>query len=143
MIVNAECRRASERCKLSYPVRLHSPGEPQWVPATTSDVSSEGFYCTSASPFRPHAQLDCEIVIPTEGAASTPASRAPASHAAGTHSAHSQLVLRCRVKVVRLVTKGLDPGYGMACRIEHYNVDEQNLSHVAEDWHGSHVLETA
>jgi hypothetical protein len=133
MTSNAECRRASARCKLSYPVRLHIPGEGQWVSATTSDVSSDGFYCTSASPFRPHSELDCEIVIPTEGVVSPP----PA------HTAHSQLVLRCRVQVVRLVAKGLDPGYGMACRIERYNVDEQNSFRVAEDWHGTHALETA
>ncbi len=139
MTSNAECRRASARCKLSYPVRLHIPGEGQWVPATTSDVSSDGFYCTSASPFRPHAELDCEIVIPTDGVSSTP----PLSTAHPTRVAQSQLVLRCRVQVVRLVTKGLDPGYGMACRIEHYNVDEQNLSRVAQDSHDRHALETA
>lgn len=137
MILDAECRRASARCKLSYPVRLHIPGEPQWVPATTSDVSSEGFYCTSASPFRPHAQLDCEIVIPMEGVTST-----PPAHAPYPKRAQPQLVLRCRVQVVRLVAKGLDPGYGMACRIEHYKVDEQHLSRVAEDWHGAHALQT-
>ena len=132
MTQNIDCRRASARCKLSYRVRLHIPGEPSWTPAVTNDVSSEGFYCTSAHPFRPHAQLDCEIVIPTGGAGPAP----PAV------VSRSQLVLRCRVEVVRLVARGLDPGYGIACRIEHYNVDERDPARVAGDWHEAPDLES-
>ena len=96
------CRRRSERRDLSYSVRLHRPGEVLWADATTANFSREGFYCTSARPFSPNERLECEIAVSDFEPASL---------------AEPELVLRCSVEVVRLVANGMEPGYGVACRM--------------------------
>ena len=96
------CRRRSRRRNFSCSVRLHRPGEAHWADATTADFSREGFYCTSAAPFSPHERLECEFAMIHVEPGSRP---------------EPDLVFRCYVEVVRLVANGVEPGYGVACRL--------------------------
>lgn len=70
------------------------------VTAETDNLNIEGFYCISDEPFSPGDRLDCEILIPANGAAS--------------HSPN--LVLRRLVRVLRVEIRGLEPGFGIACQ---------------------------
>jgi hypothetical protein len=67
-----------------------------------TDLSGEAFCCTSEEPFAPGERLCCKISIPG---------------ASGYTSAKS-LILSCRVRVVRVVLKGLEPGFEIAFRFE-------------------------
>src|ERR1700722_9766175 len=88
-------RRGALRLDLACPVSLSRPGESLPVVSKTENLSTKGFYCVSDRPFSPNETLDCEVVIP--GAASAP---------------QMNLVLRAVVEVVRVVAKGMDPGFG-------------------------------
>lgn len=94
-------RRGRDRLKLPYSVVLYRQGEAMPVQTTLQDISSEGFYCLSDQPFSPHEQLECDVAIPGE---------------------NDRLVLRCHAEVVRVVADGLNPGYGVACRLRDYSV---------------------
>ena len=71
------------------------------VTTETNDVSTGGFYCTSDHPFSPGERLNCEVMIPAKGAVPGRA-----------------MVMNCRVKVLRVEIKGLEPGFGIACQFE-------------------------
>ena len=94
-------RRGRPRLKLSYRIRLYRPDKQDVaVTAQTENLSSQGFYCVSEEPFSPGDRLQCELSIP-----------AP-------HVPRENLTLHRRVRVLRLEIKGLEPGYGMACKFE-------------------------
>ena len=100
-------RRGRQRLKLPYSIVLHRMGETAGVHTATEYISSDGFFCISDQPFSPNEKLDCEVVIPTQDPKSP-----------GGQS----LVLHCRAEVVRVVTDGTKPGYGLACRLKDYTV---------------------
>jgi hypothetical protein len=99
-------RRRRQRLKLPYSIVLHRIGEPTGVQTATEYISSDGFFCISEQPFSPNENLDCEVVIPSQD------SKCDAEN----------LVLHCRAEVVRVVTDGINPGYGLACRLKDYTV---------------------
>jgi hypothetical protein len=100
-------RRGRQRLKLPYSIVLHRMGETAGVQTATEYISSDGFFCISEQPFSPNEKLDCEVVIPN-----------PDSGSLGGES----IVLHCRAEVVRVVTDGIKPGYGLACRLNDYTV---------------------
>lgn len=104
-------RRGAVRLEMAYAVSLSRPGEASPVVAKTQNLSTKGFYCVSERPFSPNEQLNCELIIP---------SGAPG------HLPRVDLVLRGVVEVVRVVAKGIDPGYGIACQIKSYTIGPRN-----------------
>ena len=103
-------RRGALRLDLACPVSLSRPGEALPVVSKTENLSTKGFYCISDRPFSPNETLNCEVVIPS-----------PASG----HKPEMNLVLRAVVEVVRVVAKGMDPGFGLACQIKSYTIGQQ------------------
>ena len=97
-----ENRRRRPRLKLAYAVQLCRPGDALPVNTQTENLSSEGFYCKSDQPFSPGEHLECSLLIPPPEFGS----RRP------------NLILHRRVSVVRVEIKGLEPGFGIACKFE-------------------------
>jgi hypothetical protein len=93
-------RRQRPRLRLSLGVQLCRGEGHAAVRTETDNLSSEGFYCTSREPFSPGDRLECDLFIP------------------GTGSGSPGLVLNRSVKVVRVEIRGLEPGFGIACRFE-------------------------
>jgi hypothetical protein len=100
-------RRGAIRLDMTCPVFLSKPGDSTAVVSKTENLSTKGFYCISDRPFSPHETLNCELEIPS---------------AAPGHLPQVNLVLRAVVEVVRVVAKGMDPGYGLACQIKSYTI---------------------
>jgi hypothetical protein len=92
---------------MAYPVSLSRPGEQSTVVSTTTNISKKGFFCISERPFSPNEILNCELVIPTGAPGRLP---------------HGDLLLRGTVVVVRVVLRGTDPGFGVACEIKDYTI---------------------
>jgi hypothetical protein len=107
MIGTSSDRRRRQRLKLPYSIVLHRIGETVGVHTATESISSDGFFCISEQPFSPNENLDCELLIPSQDSKC---------------NAGESLVLRCRAEVVRVVTDGIKPGYGLACRLKDYTV---------------------
>jgi hypothetical protein len=80
---------------------LYRQGDSRGAKATTTDISSDGFFCISTEPFVPYEKLECELTVPGEAVGKSPEDR---------------VILRCEAEVVRVVVDGL-PGYGVACRL--------------------------
>lgn len=98
-------QRRQPRMKLVCPIRLYRDVDPVEVQTETQNISSGGFYCFSPRPFAPGEQLQCDIQLPNHKNGGT--RRGP--------------VLRCRIVIVHAVAQGAR-GYGLGCRIEHYEV---------------------
>src|SRR5579862_348276 len=98
-------RRRHPRLRLSYVLRLFRPEHSARIETQTEDLSSDGFYCISTQAILPHEMVECELLIPAE----------PAGDAR-----ESDLVLRCRAQVVRVVPDPLARTFGVACRLEAY-----------------------
>jgi hypothetical protein len=93
-------RRQRPRLRLSWEVQLCRGEGHAAVRTETDNLSSEGFYCTSQEPFSPGDRLQCDLFIPA------------------TTSGRTGLVLNRAVQVVRVEIRGLEPGFGIACRFE-------------------------
>src|ERR1700722_7978787 len=100
-------RRGALRLDLACPVSLSRPGEATPVVSKTENLSTKGFYCVSDRPVSPNETLNCEVVIPSTASEDVP---------------QITLVLRAVVEVVRVVAKGMDPGFGLACQIKSYTI---------------------
>jgi hypothetical protein len=103
-------RRGALRLDLACEVSLSRPGEAAAVVSKTENLSTKGFYCISDRPFSPNETLNCEVVIPSPASGRNP---------------KMNLVLRAVVEVVRVVAKGMDPGFGLACQIKSYTIGQQ------------------
>jgi hypothetical protein len=100
-------RRGAVRLDMACPVFLSKPCDTTAVVSKTENLSTKGFYCVSDRPFSPHETLNCELEIPS---------------ASPGHLPQVNLVLRAVVEVVRVVAKGVDPGFGLACQIKSYTI---------------------
>jgi hypothetical protein len=100
-------RRTRSRLKLAIPVVLFRPEEADRVETKTEDISCDSFYCISDRQFSPGDLLECELIIPGDELSSVP---------------EQALCLCCRVRVVRVVARGLHVGFGVACRLEDYTI---------------------
>jgi hypothetical protein len=101
-------RRRHPRVRLSYLLRLFRPGHSAGIETQTEDLSCDGFYCISEHPILPKERIECELLIPGEQA---------------DDPWQSDLVLRCRAEVVRVVPDPAGPTFGVACRLEGYTVN--------------------
>ena len=88
-------RRRRPRVNLNWAIRLRRNDGELIAETATDNLSSEGFHCTLEVPLSPGETLRCELLIPT-----------------------STLVLYRSVRVVRVDIRGLEPGFGIACRFE-------------------------
>jgi hypothetical protein len=102
---NVDDQRCISRLPLTYPLFLSRPGEACRVVTKTENVTSKGFYCVSARRFLLRERLDCEMLIPL-----------------GSSGFPGDLVLHALVEVLRVTPRGLDRGFGMACRLESYTI---------------------
>jgi hypothetical protein len=105
-------RRNRERLELHVSIALLAKGREFAVGATTTNLGLGGLYCVSREAFKPGEELTTFLRIPH-------------------HSTRPDagLELECRLRVLRLErwTASPDAGspageFGMACRIEHYQV---------------------
>jgi hypothetical protein len=100
-------QRSNPRFQLTYAVALSRPGEAFRVVTKTENVSCGGFYCLSARPFWPGERLDFEMAIPDAG---------PSRFQA------NDLFLHGVVEILRVVSRGIGKGFGLACRLERYTI---------------------
>jgi hypothetical protein len=100
-------QRSNPRFQLTYAVALSRPREAFGVATKTENVSCGGFYCLSARPFWPGERLDFEMAIPDVG---------PSRFQA------NDLFLHGVVEVLRVMSRGIGKGFGLACRLERYTI---------------------
>ena len=100
-------RRCRPRLRLALPLVLFRSGEADRIETKTEDVSCDSFYFVSDHPFSPNDRLECELLIPGDKLSSVP---------------EDDLCLRCGVRVVRVLAKGPQLGFGVACRLEDYKI---------------------
>ncbi len=82
------------------------------IETKTENVSCDSFYFVSDRPFTLNERLNCELLIPGDEASSVP---------------DDGLRLYCNVRVVRVVSKGFQLGFGVACELEEYTVAAGSL----------------
>jgi hypothetical protein len=100
-------QRSNPRFQLTYAVALSRPGEAFGVVAKTENVSCRGFYCLSARPFWPGERLDFEMGIPD---------------ASTSRFQTNDLFLHGVAEVLRVTSRGIGKGFGLACRLERYTI---------------------
>jgi PilZ domain-containing protein len=113
-------RRRHPRVRLSYLLRLFRPGDSAGIETQTEDLSCDGFDCILDQPILPHERIECELLIPGEWAGDP---------------RQSDLVLRCRAEVVRVVPDPVRPMFRAACRIEGYTVNRNIAGRTAAPVH--------
>ncbi len=101
-------RRSRLRTPVHWPVTFFRPDSPERVESSTLNLSSEGFYCLTDVPFAPGEHILALL-------------HAPSCHPAERDATR---VLRCQVRVLRV--EPLDGRYGIACRIEDYQLTPAN-----------------
>jgi hypothetical protein len=99
-------RRKLARLNLRLPVLLFRTEFRNPIRTETTDISSDGFYCTTEEPFGLGDKFNCVIAFP--------------SHSAD--AARQGLLLNCAAEVVRVVVRAEIPGFGIGCRISQYDV---------------------
>lgn len=103
-------RRRRPRLRLTYPLRLHRPGDTSQIETKTEDISCEGFFCITDHMFSPREFLECELVI---------------LGAELREPLERDMVLRCRAEVVRVVPRAGETVFGVACRLADYTIGRQ------------------
>jgi len=107
MTPDASERRRRSRLRLACPVVLCRPGQRFRTVTQTEDISCEGFFCFTKTPFSLNEQLECELTIPL------PEQRPDAG---------SNMVLYCRAEVVRLVSDSDRSPVAIACHLSDYRI---------------------
>jgi hypothetical protein len=97
-------RRSRARAQVHWPVILVRSDEADTVETTTQNLTSDGFYCLSPSPFVPGERLNCCLKVPPHD----PAGR------------NQVLWLECCVRVARVDPANAERGFGIAFQIENY-----------------------
>jgi hypothetical protein len=92
---------------MALPLVLFRSGDASRIETTTEDLSREGLYYISSEQFSPDEQLECEVAIPGDRMGSVP---------------EDDLCLRFRLRVVRVVSRGPEQGFGVGCRLEDHVV---------------------
>lgn len=111
-------RRRHPRVRLCYLLRLFRAGHSVGIKTQTEDLSCDGFYCISDRPILPNERIECELLIPGGERPGDPWD--------------SDLVLRCRAEVVRVVSDPPDSTFGVACRLEGYTLNRKSASRPAD-----------
>ena len=105
-------RRKERRLGLRWPIRLSSHVIGQ-VETKTENLSSGGFYCILENPLAPGERIDCDVTVPGDV-------RGNRDGIAG--------MLRCQAEVLRVEALGMDPGYGVACKILDFTFTKQPMA---------------
>ena len=100
-------RRSRPRVALALPIFLFRSGDPEYIEATTDNITADSFYCVSERPIFLNERLECEVVVPGDQLSSVP---------------EDDLRLSCRVRVVRVVAERRQAGFGAACVLEDYTI---------------------
>ena len=102
-------RRKTNRVALHWSLRLSS-GAIGTIETRTENIGSQGFYCILAHPLVPGDPLDCELSIPNYGPAGAARS------------------IVCKGEVVRVESRGAEPGFGVGCRILDFTLTKHRSS---------------
>jgi len=102
-------RRKTNRVGLHWHLRL-SGGTIDSIQTRTENISSQGFYCILAHPLIPGEALDCELSIPSYGSVGVTRS------------------LVCKAEVIRVESRGAEPGFGVGCRIVDFTLARNRSS---------------
>jgi hypothetical protein len=102
-------RRKQNRLALHWRLSL-SGGTIGTIETITENLSGHGFYCILEKPLVPGDIIDCDITVPQYGPA----------HQGGIGS------IACQAEVVRVETRGAEPGFGVACRILDFNLNKKS-----------------
>jgi hypothetical protein len=97
-------RRRRARVQLRCPVSFFRVDGREPTRAITLNISSDGFYCLSNTPFVPGQLIGCLLLV----SANDPDGR------------ERKVALDCQVRVVRVSNRGIDGMYGIGCKIEDY-----------------------
>ena len=104
-------RRKQRRLALRWHLRVS--GDPIGTSKTmTENLSARGFFCVLQSSPVPGTILDCDLTVPNYGTAGSEAMRS----------------ILCQAEVVRVETRGINPGFGVACRILDFNFAKNRSS---------------
>jgi hypothetical protein len=99
-------RRKRARTHLHWPLLLFRGQNANAIESLTVNLSSNGFYCMSPTPFMPGESLVCALKVP----------------AYDPTGEEKTLALECKVQVVRAEPAGEAGFFGIACRIEDYHL---------------------
>jgi hypothetical protein len=98
-------RRKRERLGLRVGVLLLQKGSDHPILSETSDITNDGFYCTSPQPLSPGEKLSGIMQLP----------------AAPSVTESTQLYVEAEIEIVRLAIDNTI-GFGLGCRITDYRV---------------------
>lgn len=101
-------RRHELRLPLNCHVQLIRKRSLGPIRAQTCDVSSRGFYCLAPERITASEILSCDLILP----------------AIRSRRRSRQMILHCNVEVLRIEERL--HGFGVACRIRDYSVEELN-----------------
>jgi len=115
-------RRSRPRLRVHWPLQFcAAAGKP--IQTVTHDLSSKGLYCLIETPFVPGEIRECTLLVPA---------RDPADD-------NRWVSVRCRVRVVRVEAPPETGLYGVACRIEDY----QLVGVPSDQWGAAEPFECA
>jgi hypothetical protein len=101
-------RRRRVRTRVHWPLRFLGSGAMGALETVTQNLSSDGFYCRIRAPFVAGERIECAFSV-------------PAHHPNTTE----QMLLECKVRIVRVEEPDEDGLYGIGCRIEDYRFAKQ------------------
>ena len=99
-------RRNRVRTQVHWTILLFRENTSKAVTTITQNLSSNGFYCLSPSPFVLGERVYCSLEVPTHDPLGKDRS----------------LPLECHARVVRVEPESGDGSFGVACRIEEYRL---------------------
>jgi hypothetical protein len=99
-------RRKFERLQLHLPLQFSLANGPRIIDCFTENISSEGVYFVSSHSLSAGEQLEIDLLL------------------APYNTGHTlpKLHLRCRAQVVRVDSSCPGLGFGIACRIDSYDI---------------------
>ena len=100
-------RRERRRLELGCSVHLTRPGGDSTIHAQTKNLASGGFYCISREAFALEDAVECILAMP------------------GRRGGNCW-ELRCRASVLRVDAVNSGSAFGLACRIEDYELVNRN-----------------
>lgn len=102
--LNDRERRRRTRVLVHWPLCFFSVGGTEVIETTTTDLSSDGFYCVANAPFVPGEIRECTLGVPTNR----------------RNGGERIQPIQCRVRVIRVEALGEGGLFGIGCHIEDY-----------------------
>ena len=114
-------RRKRGRIQVHWPIWFRDPtGTTEIVESVTSDLSSDGFYFLTRTPFGSGEFRMCTLGVPTNQ----------------PWSIERVLLVECKIKIIRVHSHG-EGLYGVGCRIQDYWFADSNNGHTWLDVAGA------